>query len=162
MIHTTFSTIFILMYNAFPEEEHRVKYNSSRAVALNANKNIKKNKKLVFLSIVLCVQMNISVSNHLCLDNFCCRLDSTTERLCLIKTKLYHFRTPTIDGTDGGTAWPKFTSVEDSSLLHIDSERPKLVKNPFAKKYKFWSSLPLLSRLEKSIAMQKQNVKNEL
>jgi len=71
-------------------------------------------------------------------------------------------REPTVDGTDNGPAWPAFTSIEESSLLHIDSVSPKIVKNPFQEKYKFWKGLPLHSRLEKLAALKKSNIKSEL
>lgn len=72
------------------------------------------------------------------------------------------FREPTIDGTDNGPAWPAFTSIDESSLLHIDSVNPKIVKNPFEEKYKFWKELPLYSRLEKLATPKKSNAKSEL
>lgn len=60
---------------------------------------------------------------------------------------IIYFRTPTIDGTDNGKAWPVFTTIEESSLLHIDSVQPKIIKNPYEDKYNFWRDLPLFSRL---------------
>lgn len=66
----------------------------------------------------------------------------------------------TIDGKDNGLAWPAFTSINESSVLHIDSAQPKLVKNPYAEIYKFWSELPVLSRFNNVVP--KPNVKNEL
>jgi len=77
-------------------------------------------------------------------------------------SKPFFSRTPTIDGTDSGSVWPAFTSIEDSSLLHIDSARPKVVKNPFGEVYKFWSELPLMSRLLESTGSPKRNAKSEL
>lgn len=72
------------------------------------------------------------------------------------------FRTPTVDGTDNGSAWPVFTTVKDSSLLYIDSAQPKIIKNPYEEKYKFWSELPLSSRLDKSTSTKTSFVKSEL
>jgi len=74
----------------------------------------------------------------------------------------FMFRELTIDGTNNGPAWPAFTSIEESSLLHIDSIHPKIVKNSFQEKYKFWKELPLHSRLEKLATLMRSNVKNEL
>lgn len=80
-----------------------------------------------------------------------------------IKHKKYQFfSTPTVDGTENGAAWPAFTSMEKSSLLHIDSVEPKIVRNPFEEKYKFWSELPLLSRLSKIKLSKESSTKNEL
>lgn len=76
--------------------------------------------------------------------------------------KIICFRIPTVDGTDNGQAWPVFTSIEESTLLHIDSVQPKLAKNPFMEEYKFWSELPLLSGLNKFTSPKKSNIKNEL
>jgi hypothetical protein len=67
----------------------------------------------------------------------------------------------TIDGTDNGKAWPVFTSIGESVLLHIDSVQPKVIKNPLEKEYKFWSELPLLSRLNKFISPINSNIKDE-
>jgi len=75
---------------------------------------------------------------------------------------LFFYRTLTIDGTDNGTAWPEFTSINDSSLLYIDSVKPKIVNNMYSEKYKFWDSLPLFSRLYKLKTLTKSNIKNEL
>jgi carboxylesterase 2 len=69
-----------------------------------------------------------------------------------------------VDGTDNGLAWPVFTTVEDSSLLHIDSAQPSVIKNPYEDKFKFWSGLPLTSRLNisiPSISTTKSYVKSE-
>ncbi|KAL5242178.1 hypothetical protein ACI65C_009588 [Semiaphis heraclei] len=79
-----------------------------------------------------------------------------------IWVKFASSKTPTVDGTDNGQAWPVFTSIGQSELLHIDSVQPKLVKNPFEKKYKFWSELPLLSGLKEFVIPKKSNLKNEL
>lgn len=73
-----------------------------------------------------------------------------------------YYREPTIDGTDNGPVWPTFTSVEESSILLIDSTEPKIVKNPFQEKYKFWNELPILSRYDQFIALKKSNTKTEL
>lgn len=84
------------------------------------------------------------------------------KKIYIYYVKVIYFRTPTVDGTDNGQAWPVFTSIGQSELLHIDSVQPKLVKNPFEKKYKFWSELPLLSGLKKFISPKNSNLKNEL
>jgi len=67
----------------------------------------------------------------------------------------------TIDGTNNGSAWPAFTSMEESSLLYIDLIHPKIVNNSFQGKYKFWKELPLHSRLEKGAKLTRSNIKNE-
>lgn len=53
----------------------------------------------------------------------------------------YCFRIPTIDGSDSGNAWPKFTSNKTFPTLLIDSAQPKIIENPFQEKYAFWSQL---------------------
>lgn len=58
------------------------------------------------------------------------------------------FRVPTIDGTDNGTFWPEFTSI-DSLILKIDSVQPNVMNNPLTEVYKFWSELPIGTRLMK-------------
>lgn len=67
-----------------------------------------------------------------------------------------------MDGTDNGSVWPEFTTVEDSSLLYIDSVQPSIIKNPYGEKYTFWSGLPLTSRLNTSIPTEKSYAKSEL
>lgn len=57
------------------------------------------------------------------------------------------FRVPTIDGTEKGTVWPEFTSIS-SSVLKIDSSKPKIIKNPLADMYKFWDALPIGPQLD--------------
>lgn len=71
------------------------------------------------------------------------------------------YRTPTIDGTENGRVWPEFTSIK-SSLLQINSVQPNILENPYVEKYKFWSGLPMHSRLEKLISLKKSNKKIEL
>ncbi|XP_060847593.1 juvenile hormone esterase-like isoform X1 [Rhopalosiphum padi] len=78
-----------------------------------------------------------------------------------IWVKFASSKIPTIDGTDNGKAWPEFTSIGESVLLHIDSVQPKVIKNPLEKEYKFWSELPLLSRLNKFISPINSNIKDE-
>ncbi|XP_025194178.1 venom carboxylesterase-6-like [Melanaphis sacchari] len=78
-----------------------------------------------------------------------------------IWVKFASSKIPTIDGTDNGKAWPVFTSVEESAILHINSNQPKIVKNPFVKEYTFWSGLPLLSRLNTSKSPINSNIKDE-
>lgn len=77
--------------------------------------------------------------------------------------KIIFFSLLTVDGKNNEVTWPASTSVDDSFFLHIDSAHPKVVKNPFLEKYKFWNELPLWSSLYKSAGRQeKENVKNEL
>ncbi|XP_050531761.1 juvenile hormone esterase-like isoform X2 [Daktulosphaira vitifoliae] len=54
---------------------------------------------------------------------------------------------PTIDGQSNGKSWPKFTTMEDSLILLINSSRPKIIKNPLVEKYRFWQKLPHISHL---------------
>ncbi|XP_060878022.1 juvenile hormone esterase-like isoform X1 [Metopolophium dirhodum] len=70
--------------------------------------------------------------------------------------------TPTIDGTDTGTAWPKFTYDEQFSVLHIDSAQPKIIQNPFDEKYKFWNQLPYNFRLNQTMSRKIADIKTEL
>lgn len=72
------------------------------------------------------------------------------------------YREPTIDGTNNGTPWQRFTSIEESSILLIDSVEPKIIKNPFVEKYTFWNELPIFSRFDQIIALKKTNIKTEL
>lgn len=86
----------------------------------------------------------------------------TSEYLNELNANSCRFREPTIDGTDNGPAWPPFTAIDESSLLHIDSADLKIVKNPFREKYRFWKELPLHSRLEKLALLKGTNAKSEL
>lgn len=78
-----------------------------------------------------------------------------------IWVKFASSKIPTIDGTDNGKTWPEFTSIRESLLLHIDSVQPKIIKNPLEKEYTFWSGLPIVSLLKKSIPPINLNIKDE-
>lgn len=74
------------------------------------------------------------------------------------------YRLPTIDGTINGTVWPKFDS-QRQSILHINSDHPVIIQNPFKEKYIFWNNLPFLSNFKKVISKNKlslDHMKNEL
>lgn len=74
------------------------------------------------------------------------------------------YRLPTIDGTINGPAWPTFHS-QRQSILHIHSDHPDIIQNPFEEKYIFWNKLPLLSNFKKVISKNKfssYHMKNEL
>jgi len=60
------------------------------------------------------------------------------------------YRSPTIDGTMDGRPWPTFNS-QRQLILHIHSDGPDIIQNPFEEKYNFWNNLPLLSNFEKVI-----------
>lgn len=68
------------------------------------------------------------------------------------------FRIPTIDGTDNGTLWPPLNATEET-FLHINSVKPQIIKNPLMDMHKFWSELPLNSRLKKFASTKKSNTK---
>lgn len=52
----------------------------------------------------------------------------------------------TIDGTSGGTIWPRF-SKKNMKYSLIKSAEPTLSENPFIVEYDFWSRLPLTSNV---------------
>ncbi|CAH1724878.1 unnamed protein product [Aphis gossypii] len=63
----------------------------------------------------------------------------------------------TIDGTDNEIKWPLLDSKSMQYLL-ISSSKPIISKKPFIEEYKFWKSLPLISKIEES----ENNIKTEL
>ncbi|XP_050428135.1 esterase E4-like [Adelges cooleyi] len=70
---------------------------------------------------------------------------------------------PTINGERDGQVWPKFTSINYSLVLHVDSAQPKLKQNPMSDNYRFWQELPLLSRLHDYLSASQdtsRNIKN--
>lgn len=74
------------------------------------------------------------------------------------------YRSLTIDGTADGPPWPTFNS-QRQLLLHIHSDNPDIIQNPFEEKYTFWNNLPLLSNFEKVISKNRfppDQMKNEL
>jgi len=81
-----------------------------------------------------------------------------------VRTIFIIYRSPTIDGTVNGPSWPTFNS-QRQSILHIHSDHPGIIQNPFEEKYTFWNNLPLLSNLENVISKNRfspDHMKNEL
>ncbi|VVC41623.1 Hypothetical protein CINCED_3A016801 [Cinara cedri] len=78
-------------------------------------------------------------------------MDTAVSKLMVdIWTKFATSEIPTVDGTENGFPWPAFNSdAQKREILHIDSERPSIMENPFEEKYKFWNDLPMLSNLNK-------------
>lgn len=54
------------------------------------------------------------------------------------------YSNPTIDGTENGLAWPKFTR-SNQRMMHLNSSYPSITDNPFVDDYEFWSRLPISS-----------------
>ncbi|XP_050430240.1 juvenile hormone esterase-like [Adelges cooleyi] len=93
--------------------------------------------------------------------------DTEISKLMInIWTKFAKSGNPTVDGEDDGPAWPQFTSLEHSLLLHVNSPKPTTKQNPFVEKYRFWKELPLLSHLDHVMSQKQfsmsQSSKNEL
>lgn len=91
--------------------------------------------------------------------------DTKVSKLMVdIWTKFATEELPTIDGTINGIVWPTFDS-QRQSILHINSDLPVIIQNPFEEKYIFWNNLPLLSNFKKVISKNKLSLdfmKNEL
>ncbi|XP_060845477.1 uncharacterized protein LOC132925065 [Rhopalosiphum padi] len=91
--------------------------------------------------------------------------DTAVSKLMVdVWTKFATAKLPTIDGTINGPAWPTFHS-QRQSILHIHSDHPDIIQNPFEEKYIFWNKLPLLSNFKKVISKNKfssYHMKNEL
>ncbi|KAL5242174.1 hypothetical protein ACI65C_009584 [Semiaphis heraclei] len=91
--------------------------------------------------------------------------DTAVSKLMVdVWTKFATAESLTIDGTADGPPWPTFNS-QRQLLLHIHSDNPDIIQNPFEEKYTFWNNLPLLSNFEKVISKNRfppDQMKNEL
>lgn len=72
------------------------------------------------------------------------------------------FRTPTIDGSDIGDAWPKLSSNNNFTFVHINSAQPKIIQNPFGDKYKFWERNSHYFHSRQTSSRKSKYIKNEL
>lgn len=50
------------------------------------------------------------------------------------------YRHITIDGSENGLPWPKFTQ-SNQIMVHVNSSYPGFIKNPFVESYDFWNKL---------------------
>jgi len=81
-----------------------------------------------------------------------------------IWTRFATSKIPTIDGTENGSVWPTFNQ-QDQPILHINSDQPNIIGNPFEEKYTFWNNLSLLHNLNKVISesvLTPERIRNEL